>query len=359
MKRHSSLYIVIGMLAFAIIALVLYQWLYEGPEPIQPVTGSKFLMSTLVTQQIYDSDQALAQDVLDEAYVIMEGYENALSLYVEDSYISLINQQAGRDYVQVPGDVFDLLSLSYNYGRLSAGVFDITIAPVTLAWGIHSSSPRIPGGEELAELSALVNYQDILFREEDRAVMLAREGMMVDLGAIAKGALCDVIRERLTPYGFQGYILSVGGNILAMGQPQENKNHFSIGIRNPRGSESSIIGYLDITDVIISTSGDYERYFESNGVRYHHIFDPSTASPAQTDLISVSIICQSGSEAEFLSTYLFVMGKEHLLALEERGENEHFDFIAVDTDYNVYISKRLKDIFTPNDSLKEFTFIYV
>lgn len=324
---------------------------------IEPVTGGKLMMSTLITQSIYDRNHKKAEELLEVGFEQLKNFEEHFSMYIDSSEISMINKNAGKEMVEVSEQTYNLLKECVKYGDISDGRFDITIAPVTLEWGINTDHPTIPSDERLAELLELVNYKDILFDDDTMSVGLAREGMMIDLGAVAKGASCDIVSRYYKEYDLQGSSLSIGGNVLTKGYADKSKGCFSVGIRNPRGNQNSLLGVVDITDTTISTSGDYERFFVEDGIRYHHIFDTKTAAPAKTDLIAVSIVSDSGSYAEFLSTYLFVMGKDYVLDIIENKSNTDYEFIAVDSDLNVYTSEGIRDIFTPNANLTDFSFI--
>ena len=353
-KKNIPKMVLTAAIILLLIALILY--FYNISANIKNVTGGKLMMSTLVTQSIYDKSEKKSQELLDLSFDELADFENDFSMYIDESEISLINKNAGEKAVEISERTYNLLKECVKYSEMSDGRFDITIAPVTLAWGINTDNPQIPSKEKLDELTRLVNYKDIIFDDANKSVMLKNKGMMIDLGAIAKGAACDVVAGYYNEYDLHGSTLSIGGNVLAKGSPSKEKEYFSVGIRNPRGDQNSLLGVLNITDKIISTSGDYERYFMDNGTRYHHIFDTKTASPAQTDLISVSIVTDNGTYAEFLSTYLFVMGKDYLFDILENKTNSDYEFIAVDSDLNVYISDNLVDIFTPNEKLSGFNF---
>lgn len=357
-KTDKSSKIVLILIIILVILTSIGFFIYNNKN-VEPVSGGKLMMSTLVTQSIYDKNTTHAQNILDQSFDELGWFENSFSMYIDDSEISMINKNAGKGLVPVSDSTYKFLKKCVKYCEISDGKFDITIAPVTIAWAVNSENPQIPPQETLDELLKLVNYKNIIFDDKTKTVGLSEPGMMIDLGAIAKGAACDIVSDLYKANNLQGGLLSVGGNVLAIGYPSKSKNFFSVGIRNPRGEANDLLGVLKITDKIISTSGDYERYFMDGDTRYHHIFDTSTAYPSQTDLISVSIITDNGAYAEFLSTYLFVMGKDYVSDIVNNKTNLDYDIIAVDNELNVYISKNIIDIFEPNEKLTDFNFIGV
>ncbi len=309
---------------------------------IKLVTGNGFAMSTYIDQQVYTKNLSRGNAIINDTMSALKRFEDRLSMFDSDSEIAKINQNAGVSFVAVSAHTFELLQKTVSYCELSGGLFDITIAPVTQAWGISGDSPRVPAKDELETLKTLVNYKDILFDEQTSSVMLRNKGQAIDLGAVAKGEACNIVRDLYLQNEVQAGLLSIGGNILVVGQKPKTGG-FVIGVRDPRGAQNEVIGTIRLTDEVLSTSGDYERVFEQNGLRYHHIMDPATAAPAETDLMSVTVVCEDGAYADFLSTYLFLLGRD---AVIEKMHAMDIGIVAVDKQYNVYISPGLHEPFT-------------
>ncbi len=310
------------------------------------VSTSGFAMSTYIDQQLYSKDTSAANAVMSDTMSMLTAFENRLSMYITGSEISDINANAGIKPVQVSEHTFTLIKKAVQYCEMSGGLFDITIAPVTKAWGVNSDNPRVPPQSELDELKKLVNYKDVLLDEAAQTIMIKNKGQAIDLGAVAKGEACNQVRDLYLSKGITTGLLSIGGNIMVIGEKPGGKD-FVIGVRDPRGAPNETIGTVKLTDTTLSTSGDYERVFEKDGKYYHHIMDPKTAAPAETDLMSVTIISREGSYADFLSTYLFLLGRDKALALFDKLK---VGVIAVDKNYNVYLSDSAKAIFTPSDN---------
>jgi len=314
----------------------------------EPVSGVEFAMNTWVEQRWYGDE---AQETYDDIMACLRDLEARLSLYREDSEISALNASAGREPVRVSRDTFTLLSRAKEFSAESGGLFDVTIAPLTLTWGITSGEPHIPGEGEIAAAQALVDYRGLILDREAQTAMLAREGMKVDLGGIAKGMAASVCAEIPRKHGVSGY-LSIGGNTMVCGKKPDGQD-FLVGLRDPRGEASEALGSFAMDGLTMATTGDYERYFEQDGVRYHHVLDPFTGRPSASDLISVTVISADGTLADCLSTSIFLRGSG---ALEQYFARDDCRVIAVTKDLQVYATPGLWDDFTINPSKTQYTF---
>ncbi len=343
MKKKRLLLAVLG----GVLVLLIAVFSFLGDMfSVKLVTGNGFAMSTTIDQQVYTRGASKGNQIISQTMSALKGFEDRLSLYRAGSEINSINENAGIDYVVVSEETFALIQKAVAYCVLSDGVFDITIAPVTQAWGINSDAPRVPSAQELDALRALVNYNDIMLNEQTHSVMLRNKGQSIDLGAVAKGEACNIVKGLYLQNKVGAGLLSIGGNIMVTGK-KPNASDFVIGIRDPRGAPNEVLGKVHLTDEVLSTSGDYERVFEQDGMRYHHIMNPATAAPAETDLMSVTAICEDGMYADFLSTWLFLLGLDEVLS---RMDAIDAGIVAVDKDYNVYVSPSLRDAFTPAEN---------
>lgn len=230
--------------------------------------------------------------------------DDRLSVFKEDSEISGINRAAGKEYVKVHPDTFDLLQASVHFAELSKGTFDISARPIVELWGIGKKGNRIPAPREIAGVKPLVNFRDIVLDEKSNSVMLRRPGQALDLGGIAKGYAADEVRRILSEGGIKDAVINLGGTVIAMGTPR------TIGIQDPRKDTGIPMGRLRISDLALVTSGSYEKYLIRDGVRYHHIIDPRTGFPAQSGLFGVTLIGQSAMVLDALSTAVFIQGME-------------------------------------------------
>ncbi|MBQ9279072.1 MAG: FAD:protein FMN transferase, partial [Lachnospiraceae bacterium] len=194
---------------------------------------------------------------------------------------------------------------------------------------------------------------DEVMYEHDNYVVFDKEGMMLDLGATGKGYALDVAYEMLTEHNISGAMVSVGGSILIYGTKDSYKkedNTWKVGIRDPKGSQEDLIGYLEYPceegfSRYISTSGSYEKYIEKDGVRYHHIYDSKTGYPASSGLASVTVVCDNGLKSDGLSTACFVLGYEKS---KELLRHYNAEAVFIDEDNNVTVTDGLKDIYKDN-----------
>lgn len=314
----------------------------------EPVSGVEFAMDTWVEQRWYGPD---AQQVYDDIIGRIRALEQKLSLYAEGSEIAALNAAAGREPVPVSEETFALLSRAREFSAESGGLFDVTIAPLTLAWGITSQQPHVPSPEEIEAARALVDYRDLLLDAEARTAMLAREGMKIDLGGIAKGMAASACAEIAARYDCSGY-LSIGGNMMVYGKLPGGRD-VRVGLRDPRGDAGDVIGELTMDGLTMATTGDYERYFELDGVRYHHVLDPFTGYPSATDLISVSVLSADGTLADYLSTAIFLQGSA---CLERSFARDDCEVLAVTKDFQVYASPGFWERFVPAPGQSRYTF---
>ena len=324
-------------------------FILAGCKKEEEVSRTDFLMDTFITQ-FWQGENA--QKTYDEIKALLEKEENALSSYKEESELTLLNKMSGKEPVKVEEETFAVLKRAKELSEISKGSFDITVAPLVKLWDVTGKEPHVPGKEEIKEKMSLVSYENLILDEASQTAFLKNAGMEIDLGALLKGYLAEKCLLIAENNGVRGYI-SVGGDMAVSGKKSDGRD-FIMGIRNPRGSENEYIGTLTMEGTTMATAGDYERFFIEDGRRYHHILDPFTGYPKETDLISVSCVSDDGLLADFLSTYIFMEGGKNLSKFDGC---EEFSFVAVDKDLNVYVSEGLRDSFEPNLSLEGFNFL--
>lgn len=300
-------------------------------------SAATYAMSTVVDQNAYGAHAESAMEAVNKAFA---AFENRLSLYVDDSEISQINAASGQQPVKVSQDTFDLLTQAKQLALSSDNAFALTIAPISLAWGITTDTPRVLTQAETDALLPLVNDNSLILNADDCTAYLETAGQAIDLGGIAKGTACNVARDIYEQYGVDSALLSIGGNIYVRGTKPDG-SEYRIGFRDPTQSASTSIASVTLKDTVFAVSGGYERYFEQDGVRYIHIFDPSTGRPAESDIVSVGVINEDGTVADFYSTTLFVWGKEKALDFLSNGGCG----MLLDENNNLYVSKALESSF--------------
>lgn len=320
----------------------------QGQTGTGPISGVEFVMNTWVEQRWYGEN---AQNTYDQVLKALKELERNLSLYVDDSEISRLNSAAGQYPVALSHDTYQFLRQATAYCAQADGLFDITIAPLTLVWNVTSENPRVPSKEEIEGAQKLVDYRRIIFDDAAETAMLADAGMEIDLGGIAKGMAAALMRQYPVENGVQGYV-SIGGNMMVQGKKPDGSD-FVIGVRDPRGDASEYIASLTLDGLTMATTGDYERYFEQDGVRYHHVIDPFTGYPSATDLISVTVVSEDGALADYLSTLIFMRGSEALPAYLSRDDCM---VLAVTKAFEVYASEPLQERLTINPQKTAYHF---
>jgi thiamine biosynthesis lipoprotein len=309
-------------------------------------------MNTYMTITCYGPE---AQEAVDAAKAIIFDLENQISRQIDSSEISLINAQSGKGPVTVSDETIALVSEAMVYKDQTGGAFDITIGPIMDLWGFGSGSYQVPSRAMIDAVLPLVNANQIILDLTNHTVELPVAGMLLDLGGIGKGYASDQVIQLLLEYDVSAALVNLGGNVSVMG-PKTDGTLWRIGIADPVASDSGAfdlyVGVLSGTDVSVITSGGYERFFEQDGKRYIHIMDPKTGEPAQSDLLSVSIVSGDGVQGDCLSTALFVMGKEKAMAYWR--ENRDFSCILVTTEGEVLASSDLSDSFTLADSQSKY-----
>ena len=270
-----------------------------------------FYFDTVVTIVLYGAPEGL----LDEIWADCARYEQLLSKTIQGSDVDRINHAGGQP-VQVDHETWEILRRAVEVSDSSGHDFSVTIAPLTALWDFTDGTNRMPTDEERLAALPLVN-DDLLVLGENDTVTLP-EGMEVDLGGIAKGYIADQIAAAIRGRVL-GATLNVGGNVYAVGIKPE-ASPFRVGIRDPQGGDNDSIAVVSVSDLSVVTSGIYERYFELNGVRYHHILDPETGISSDSDLASATIISKSSMTADAMATACIVMGRDKALQyLAEQG----------------------------------------
>ncbi len=289
----------------------------RAQEKAFEVSVSKYLMGTLVEATAIYKDIRACKQAFYHAFVEMERVENRLGYNETNSEISEINRNAGRAPVKVSTETFAILERAKSYARRLDGVFDVSIGVVTELWGFNTEREiKIPNKTVLDSLLRLVNYENIVLNSQDTTAYLVQKGMKIDLGGIAKGYAIDRGVQVLREQGIQNFLINAGGDIYVSGKKSAN-SPWNIGIKHPRKADA-LLAKFELNNFAVATSGDYERYAEINGKRYHHILNPKTGYPAGL-CRSVSLLAATAEEADVLATYFFITGllSDHIEYLEQ------------------------------------------
>jgi len=305
----------------------------------EPIEKSELLMGTVISVKIYDSND---ETILDQVFDKVKELESKLSINDQGTLIDKINEASGMNPIEIDQDTYYLLEKGLEYGKISEGRFDITIGPLVKLWNIGLEGQKLPTQEEIDSKLPLINYNDLILNKKDSTAFLKKEGMILDLGGIAKGYTADVISEMLSERGVNSAIINLGGNILAKGK-NVNGSLWKIGIQNPNAERGDTVGIIKVENKSVVTSGIYERYFIENGVRYHHLLNPKTGYPYENNIAGITIVSNKSIDGDALSTSVFAMGVEE--GLKFVNSREDIDAIFVTTDNKIYLSDGIKDNF--------------
>ncbi len=318
----------------------------------QPITRTSFHLNTVVTITIYDSQDTT---LLDECMALCETYEAIFSRTREDSQLARLNAQASipenaGQPLPLSQELASLIEIGLHYSELSEGAFDVTIAPLSSLWDFTAENPRVPKKEALEAALPLVDYRQVSLSAPSPdnpssapCITFSQPGMGLDPGALAKGYIADRIKEYLLSKGVRSALIDLGGNILCVGE-KPGGSPFLIGIQRPFADRNEIIGYLDIRDLSVVSSGIYERCFEADGHFYHHLLNPKTGYPYENRLVSVTIVCEKSVDGDGLSTTCFALGLEEGLALLNSLANVHGIFITEDSE--IYYTEGFEEAFS-------------
>jgi len=284
--------------------------------PVEPVVGDTYLLGTVIRVSIYDD--GYGRELIDTVFDRVAGIEARMSTSEEDyddTELLAVNRAPAGTPVTVSPDTFEVLTAAKRYSELSSGAFDVTIWPLVRLWKIGSGGTEVPPEEQIDGARDLVDYRNLRLGPETQ-VALPREGMGVDVGAIAKGYAADEAERILREAGVRHALLDFGGNILVIGAKPDD-TPWRIGVQRPDAERSRYIGIVRTADRTIVTSGPYERFFVQDGVRYHHIIDPRTGYPSRNGLEQVTVVAEHSIDADALSTAGFVLGLDAGIELFE------------------------------------------
>ena len=314
--KHIKIIAMILVLAFVIIP-------QTGCGDKEPVSGSGTYLDTQCDITIYGMDKGEAEAIIDEAFDLISDEEQLLSKTIDGSDTDRINKAAGSP-VKVSRDTAEVISRGLEMGRISGGDFDISVGRLTDLWDFKSENPQLPSEIDVSDAARTVGYKNIGLK--GKIVTMADPTAKLDLGGIAKGYVADKTTALLEERGVSSAIINLGGNVVAIGSKPDGEP-FVVGVERPYSDRTEIIGAVEAVDKTVVTSGVYERKFIVDGILYHHILDPRSGFPAETDLESVTIMADKGNSAfcDGLSTTCLIKGTEDAKALIARMQKEHPD----------------------------------
>jgi len=267
----------------------------------EPISKTGVYFDTVIQIDIYDSSDT---ELLDQCFEYCETFEQTISRTIETSEIYQINHAKGIP-VEVSDMTIELLQKGIEYGVLTNGKFDITIAPLIELWDFKNNTGDVPANEDILEALSHVNYKNIVI--DQNQVSLKDPDAAIDLGGIAKGYMADYLKEYLISEGIESALINLGGNILTIGSKPDG-NPFNLGIQKPFDKQGTAITSVEVTDSSVVSSGVYERYLEVDNTLYHHIIDTDTGYPCDNNLLGVTILSEKSVDGDALSTSCFVLG---------------------------------------------------
>jgi len=305
------------------------------------------IMGTRITVELFHQDPAVARRGIDAVIREMRRIDATMSPYIESSELSRVNREAHDQPVSVSKELFSLLQRSQWFSGLTEGAFDITFASVGFLYDYRQG--KRPDEKQRQDSAQLINYRNLVLDEEQSTVRFTKAGVRIDLGGIAKGYAVDRCISQLQQLGINNALVTAGGDSRMIGERWGRP--WTIGVRDPRNADK-MVAVIPLADVAVSTSGDYERYFEEDGVRYHHIINPKSGDSAR-ELQSVTIIGPDATTTDALSTSVFVLGLERGLRLV--NGLEAIDAILVDSNGRLYYSDGLQPAKNTDSSVKTST----
>lgn len=337
-------------LTLLIVVLLLFTGCTAAPNPTATptptaapsnlkISDDAFMLDTYITITLYGTEDT---SYFKEIFDTIDKLEKELSVHISTSELSLIKENAGIKPKKVSEDTFEIFEKAIIYSELSGGLFDITAGPLIDLWSIGTDKQRVPSQEEIDATIPLIDYRKIVLNKDESTVFLKDKNMYADLGAIAKGFIADKTAEKILSLGINSAIVNLGGNVLLVGSKPDG-SLFNVGIQDPDETRGGYLGILAAKNLSVVTSGDYERYFIQDGIKYHHILDPNTGYPTNNNIKSVSIITDTSIDGDALSTTVLLLGYEKGLALINSLDNVEAIFITKENE--IFLTDGVKDSF--------------
>ncbi len=293
------------------------------------------LMGTVVEMTVEGTDAARLTQAMDDAYREMARLSDMMNHYNPDSAVSAINNVAGKGAIAAPTELREVLAMARAVSQRTDGAFDITVGSLK-GWRFNPADPRMPAAADIARQQPLIDFRDVLVNDEKATVQLRRAGQRIDLGGIAKLYILRAGMNVLAARGIGRALINGGGDVVARGTAQDKP--WRVGIRDPRKPEA-LLGWLEVTQGYVVSSGDYERYFIKDGKRYHHILDPRTGYPAEGPR-HVTLVSENIEQVNGVATAIMVLGAAPGRLLIERTKD--LEGLIVDRDGGVWMSPGLE-----------------
>jgi len=298
------------------------------------------LMGNAFEITVVADDETWAQEKIDMAIAEIKRIEKLLTTFDENSQTNQINRQAGIGAVKVDKEVFDLIQRSIRISNITDGAFDITYGSIDKRlWNFDKSMTTLPDKDTAKSMVKLINYRNVILNKDDCSVMLKQKGMRIGFGGIGKGYAAEMSKALLKKEGVTSGIVNASGDLATWGL-QPNGKPWTIGIANPNDSHE-LFSYLDVTNMAVATSGNYEKFVMINGKKYSHTIDPRTGLPVM-GIKSVTIITLNAEIADAMATPVTIMGIKAGLNLINQIKD--IEAIVIDDNNAVYTSNNIRFI---------------
>lgn len=311
-------------------------------------------MGTMIEQKVAAESAIKGEEVCQKVTDAIRKLEGSMSYFIPESSVFRLNVSNGVSPVKIDSETFEVLKTAHYYYILSEGAFDITTAPFIARWREYKNKNVVPTEGSILKLRPYVSGDGLILDEKSQTAKL-KEGQSIDLGGIGKGYAADIAIQTYKSLGVNSAFINLGGNVHTLGQ-KVNGEQWVIGIQDPRSKRGDYIAAIAISDMSVVTSGDYEKYYIANGKRYHHILDPKTGYPANSDLMSATVLSHSSMEADALSTAVFVSGLEKGMELIEKSD--YAEGVLITKDNEVYVTRGLEKSFFVQDKSQNYKFYF-
>ncbi len=284
-----------------------------GAQRLSEYSRTEQKIGTFVKITVIAGDEDVAEKALDAGFAAFDKVNDVMSTYKKDSNLSEVNLRAGKDAVKVDPSLIEVIERASLYTEESGGMFDVSVGPLLELWGFYRKEGKIPSDEEIQAKLRLVNSENIIINENESTVMLKKQGMKVDLGAIAKGWAIDRSVESIKAAGVKSALVNAGGDIYALGEKPDGP--WTIGVKRPdrEGYENK----LKVMNEAVVTSGCYERFFLLEGKRYCHIINAVSGMPTE-NAMSVTVVAPDATRADAMATTVMLLGPKDGLKLLEK-----------------------------------------
>jgi FAD:protein FMN transferase len=312
----------------------------KRPDPDRKFEYHGDAMGTVISVYVWTDDEAKAAKAAQVVFDEMKRIDKVMTTWTDDSEVSHINAAAGDKPVQVSDETYTVIERAQDVSKRTKGIFDITVGAFKGLWKFDQDMDgTLPDPKDVKTRLANIGYRDVVLDKAKKTVFLRRKGMSITLGGIAKGYAVDKCVKLLYDQGLTSFMVQAGGDMFVAGK--KGNDPWVVGIRDPRGPRDQMFAVAPVEDHSFSTSGDYERGFVKDGVRYHHILDPRTGMPAHASR-SVTIRAKDAFTADAWSKVMFILGWQEGLKVIEREKLADFEVVWVDDKNAIHTTKAIE-----------------